>query len=41
VILAEVAAAPCATLRKAGIQEIPERLWVCRSLDEALRIAQI
>jgi len=40
VILAEVAAAPCATLRKAGITEVPDRLWVCKSLGEALRIAQ-
>jgi SulP family sulfate permease len=40
VILAEVADAPCATLRKAGIREIPGRLWVCKQLDEALRIAQ-
>ena len=27
-------------LRKAGIREIPGRLWVCKQLDEALRIAQ-
>jgi len=38
VILAEVADVPCATLRKAGIKEVSEKLWVCKRLNEAIRI---